>query len=382
MARTRTHGARSWTLLAGAFLLGGLTVALAGEAVTARVQAGLAAIADLVGAAAADEEPERPPTPVTLAPVDVDTAREIYSAVGEVRARNRVEVTPPAEGIVEAVRVADGASVEAGDVIVMLRRAEEERALEAAEAAVAEAEEALGRSLQLLDDGFSTEAEVQQDRSVFAAARAEAAMAEQALADRAVRAPFAGRVGLLLVDPGAFVGMGDAVATLATTEDVLLRFAVPPAIADALAPGQSLEISLDGPRDANRQAVIETISPLVDEATRTVTVEAAIEGPAGLRPGTFATADVVWQLREDAHFVPAEAVVLDGRLAFVYVAGPDGTAERREVRLGERREGVVEVREGVEPEDMVLVEGQQDVEDGDPIAEATVAGAAAPEAAR
>lgn len=354
----------------GAFILGLVLAALIGEPVTSRVQSAAGAVQSLVagGEEESGEGRERPPTAVTFAAVETGVAEELYRAVGEIEAENRVRVTPSVPGIVESVAVSDGERVAEGDTLVLLDDDQQEVALDAAQAALTQAREAYERTQTLIEDGFATEAEIERDRTAFIEARAEAERARQMLDDRAVRAPFAGEVGIVAVDEGAYVQPGEMLASLATTDDLVVRVSVPPLVARELAPGDAVVV--EGPQGESYDAEIASVSPLADPQSRTVAVEAAIPEPGALRPGSFASVEVVEARRENALFVPAEAILLQGRLAFVFTPTREMTAERRRVAVGVRRAGRVEIREGLLPGDRVVVEGKQKLAAGMRIAPA------------
>ncbi|GGK23363.1 efflux RND transporter periplasmic adaptor subunit [Salinarimonas ramus] len=371
--------------VACAFVLGLLAAIVAGDPLASRVESAAAAIGGAVGlqeddGASDGESQERPPTRVTLAPVETGTARAFYGAVGEIAAERRVRVTSSVPGIVETIAVDDGARVAAGEVLVRLDQDQQQSTLRAAESAFVQAREALERTQTLIEDGFATEAEIERDRAAFTEARAAVERAREALDDRTVRAPFDGEIGIVAVDVGAYVRPGDMLANLASTDALVVRVSVPPAIASGLAPGDPVTVT--GPAGEVVDARVTSISPLADPATRTVAVEASIAEPGDLRPGSFASVDVVEATREDALFVPAEAVVLEGQLAFVFVPGQDMAAERRRVEIGVRRDGRVEVREGLARDERVVLEGKQKLATGMPIAVAEEsAGAGASEGA-
>ncbi|WP_349370312.1 efflux RND transporter periplasmic adaptor subunit [Salinarimonas sp.] len=355
----------------GAFILGLVLAALIGEPVTSRVQSAAGAVQSLVSGGEEEESgegQERPPTAVTFAAVETGVAEELYRAVGEVAAENRVRVTPSVPGIVESVEIGDGERVAEGDTLVLLDNDQQEVALDAAQAALTQAREAYERTQTLIEDGYATEAELERDRTAFIEARADVERARQMLDDRAVRAPFAGEVGIVAVDEGAYVQPGEMLASLATTGDLVVRVSVPPLVARGLSPGDA--VTVEGPQGETYDAKIASVSPLADPRSRTVAVEAAIPEPGALRPGSFASVSLVEARRENALFVPAEAILLQGQLAFVFKPTQEMTAERRRVEVGVRRAGRVEIREGLLPGDRVVVEGKQKLSAGMRIAPA------------
>jgi len=319
---------------------------------------------------------ERPPTPVEVAVARVGTVAVTAETTGTLRARERVVLTTEVSGRVEAIRFAEGASVDSGAVVVALDREEDAARLAEARALRDEAAADLRRAEALTAEDVRPPSELDAARAAYEAAEARVALAADRHEEKVIRAPFAGRVGLRRVSPGDLLQPGDPVATLDATGPLELAFEVPASLLARLRPGLGVRAAaenLPGPFTGE----VARIDPRVDDETRTIELEARVPDPTGaLRPGLLVTVDLVLEERAGV-LAPEAAVVLEGGEARLYVVAR-GEVERRTVTLGERRRGEVEVTEGLAPGERVVVRGVQGLRDGQAVApeERAPAGAA------
>jgi membrane fusion protein (multidrug efflux system) len=123
-------------------------------------------------------------------------------------------------------------------------------------------------------------------------------------------------------------------------------------------------VRVDAYPDRTFETQVTYVSPGVRETTRDFTAKARIDNPDGLlRPGSFATSEVVVQVRQQQPVIPEEALVAVRRGYIVFVV-ENGTARRRDVQIGLREPGRVEILEGLEPGEVVVTNGQMRVTDG------------------
>lgn len=312
------------------------------------------------------------------APVVVDRVRthrfaDTVEAVGNVRARESVTITATVADTVASVRFESGQRVAAGDVLVTLVDAEEQAALAEAQASASEARRENDRLGELAEDGVAPRAALDRSRSALERGEARVVAIEAQLADRIVRAPFAGTVGLRTLSPGAYVAPGDALVTLDDLDVVELDFSVPERFLSVVATGQRVAATAMAYPDARFGGEVVAIDSRIDPASRAFAVRASLpNADARLRPGMLLGVTVRRDARESPA-VPEIAVVRNGTAASVYGvkgpgdADPDGTgprAVRREVELGLRDGALVEVRNGLSAGDEIVVEGVQRLDDG------------------
>lgn len=315
--------------------------------------------------------------PVETAVARRDTLSTTVQAVGTLEAEARVEVKPERDGHVTSIRFEEGQEVRRGQVLVRLDQNEFEARVRAARAAAKRArarasnlERRLQRNDSLLAAGAispQTHDDVRTEHESAEAALEEAEanleVAEQRLEDATIRAPFDGRVGARSFHRGDYVQVGQSLFTLVDDAPLEVRFSVPERYLGHLRVGSPVRISVRSRPGRAVRGSVSFVSPYVDSGSRSVDLEARIPNPASeLRAGQFASVEL--ELEERVGVVVPEAAVVprqDRRL--IYLAR-GGTARRRTVRLGERREGAVEVLSGVSPGDTVVVAGQQRLADG------------------
>lgn len=356
-----------------------------------------AALALLCAVAACGESRSEPADPGSLKnrrgpqafPVETQVvqAREVaysVSAVGTVSAFETVQITARVPGVVERVRFAEGDQVQQGQVLIEVEPQRYELAvrsaravLEKARAVHAEARAGLERrtSANAATPGLVREEEIEQFRARASQAAADEASArvalEQAelnLRDAFVRAPIAGVIETRTVQTGQYVQAGSELASVLRKEPLLLRFQVPADEAQRLQAGQTARFRVRG-RQEPYTATIQLVSGQADPASRLVPVTAQIppEAARELRAGTFAQVNVQVGSPSQAPVIPQSAVRPSERGFLAYVV-EDGKARERSVQLGLRTpEGLVEVLEGVQPGDELVVRGAEALRDGVPV---------------
>ncbi|TVR98177.1 MAG: efflux RND transporter periplasmic adaptor subunit [Rhodospirillales bacterium] len=306
------------------------------------------------------------PAPVMVAEARSDTVVERIEAVGTARARESVEVVAEVAGRVGAIGFQEGAGVTAGTVLIELSDARERAELREAMAQRGDAERQLERARQLLRSRNISQARVDELRAVFDAATARVAVIESELYERQIRAPFDGIVGLRDVSLGAFVSPGQRITTLDDIGVIRIEFSVPERFFGRLVGGLPVTAQTAAFADREFIGTISRIDSRIDPATRSVRVQAEFPNDDGrLRPGMFMAVRVDLEER-DAVILAEEAVVSQGERHFVFVV-EDGHAHRREVVLGLRRAGEVEVRTGVSAGQRIVTEGVDRVRDGGPV---------------
>lgn len=319
----------------------------------------------------------------TATPVEVATVRErrfvdTLRALGTIRANESVEIASPVSDTISEIRIESGQRVAAGEVLFVLSGQEESAALAEAEASLRDAERESGRLDRLAGDGAVSRADRDVARAERDRSRAQLDAARARLADREVRAPFGGVVGLRSVSPGAFVAAGTRLVTLDDLDTVQLEFPVPERYLSTLEVGQTLIARAAAWPDETFRGDVESIDTRVDADTRTVAIRARLSNPDGrLRPGMLLTVRLERAARA-APAVPEIAVLRRRDTAYLFVvaegrggettaagsAGPSSVATRRALVLGGRDGAWLEVVDGLEVGERIVVEGVHRVRDG------------------
>ena len=183
---------------------------------------------------------------------------------------------------------------------------------------------------------------------------AELALAQQRFEDAEVAAPFDGLVVERHVAPGSFVQIGDPIATIVRTDPLHFRGMVSERYARRLKLGQSVEVAIESMSEP-RPAKVTRISPTLDPLSRALLFEAEVANPDGaIRAGLFAEAEITLDAESVAVVLPASAVIEFAGVEKVWKV-IDGTAQEQVVSTGERRDGLIEILDGVADGDVVLV---------------------------
>jgi membrane fusion protein, multidrug efflux system len=318
--------------------------------------------------------------------VDVDVVRtgrivETREAMGTVRAFESITVTAKVSGVVSRIAFEEGQKVKAGDVLLQFdadeRRADIEQAVAETRRAGAQRDELrvrLERAQALRRSGAGTEAQVEDLsaqvktlESAMASAEARRKAAEARLEDLVLRAPFNGRLGTRSVSVGAYVSPGTRITTLDDLSRVRLDFSVPENLLGRLQTGQPVRALSAAFGQRFFDGKVAVIDPRVDPVTRSVRLTADFNNTdEALRPGMFLSVMLEVTNKENATVVPEEAIVSEGLRHIIFTV-KDNVVERRVVRLGQRQEGRVEIVDGLQPGETIVVRGVQRVRAGAPV---------------
>ncbi|MGK3989828.1 efflux RND transporter periplasmic adaptor subunit [Sorangium sp. So ce136] len=319
--------------------------------------------------------------PVEVAPVEVKPQDFVVAAPGVLEAFERVQITARVSGVIDKVSFAEGEEVKPGKVLAYIdsRRyqlavSSAKAALEKAEATQADVARGLERRSAASQDnpGLIPGEELESYQTKLRTAKADVDQAREALktaqlnlSDSSVTAPQGGVIQTRSVETGQFVQAGTLIATLLRSDPLLLRFQVTTAEAPRLKVGMPVEFTL---RESATpyEAKITLVAASADPESRLVpvTAEVAQDRKYWLRPGSFANVRVTVGAGRPHPIVPQLSVRPSDRgfLAFVV---EEGVARERVLKLGmHTREGDVEVREGLNGGEQLVVRGAEPLSDG------------------
>lgn len=311
-----------------------------------------------------------PPTPVTVAAVsELDFAQTI-EAVGNVRANESVNLTARVTDALREINFESGQEVRENDVVAALTDVEETAALEEAVAALREAERDLERANALKARQAVSVASLDDARAAVEQAQARVHAIKARVEDRVIVAPFDGVLGLRLLSPGTLVQPGDVVATLDDVSVMKLDFNIPERFLSSVRLGQTIHARSPAFPGLAIEGSVSSIDSRIDPETRTVTIRAMVPNEERyLRPGMLLAVDLE-QNRRMTPAAPEASVLRTQEAAYVFVveSAENGTvARRRAITIGGRRPGFVEVTEGLEVGDTVIVDGVHRVRPGGPV---------------
>jgi membrane fusion protein (multidrug efflux system) len=348
----------------------------------------------VVAACSGDEAAETQPsfTPVTVEPVVAVDVSERIEVPGQLLAKDRAEIAAEVAGQVTGITQGEGAAVAEGGEILTIdpeRRALERDSVRAradqARAQVREEVREFARVKQLRGQKVASqtqldaaETELTLARSRERAAVADLGIAERALRDATVRAPFSGLIAQRFVSRGEFVTPGQKLVELVSLHPIEVEFRLTERDSGRVATGQRVAIHVAPYPEEIFDGEVTVISPVIDEQSRTLRVKAQVDNQSGrLRPGLFARIDLGVANRSGVMMVPEEAVLQRSDGAVVFRANADDRVERIVVTIGMIEGGRVEIRDGLALGDRIVVRGHFRLADGQPVSIRTPAGESA-----
>jgi multidrug efflux pump subunit AcrA (membrane-fusion protein) len=207
---------------------------------------------------------------------------------------------------------------------------------------------------------------IQTAEAAVEAARAQVSIAQKAVIDAVVRAPYAGYVSSRPIAVGEYVTPASIVATVLRTNPIKLQIQVPEADAPSITPGMSVSLEVDAHRDRKFSGQVTAVNPAVDPVSRSATVEAAIEnGDNALRSGMFATTRILRKGGGRAVFVPRAAVFNDQNTqSYRVFVIQGGIAKLRVVQIGDEEGDTVQILSGVNADEVVATSNLEQLFEG------------------
>jgi membrane fusion protein (multidrug efflux system) len=320
------------------------------------------------GAAAAPGGGGGPPAmPVEVVAARTDTVVDAILATGQIEAMQSVELRPDIEGRIAEILVREGATVAKGTPLFKVDDAELKAEVARAEADRDLARQSLVRTRELLGQKASSQSELERAEATSRSTDAQLALLQVRLDRTVVRAPFGGVAGERHVSLGDYVTTSTALVTVQTVSPQRAAFQVPERYADQLKVGQQVTFRVAALTGREFTGRVDFVDPLVQLPGRTITVKAVVPNPRReLQAGMFIEVRLATAVRPQAVIIAEDAVLPIQGSSFVWVV-QDGKATRRQVELGVRTPGLVEVRSGVEAGEQVVVGGQERLAEGAPV---------------
>lgn len=301
---------------------------------------------------------------VEVVQVEKALVRDELITFGSLRSDESVMIRPEIEGRLAALHFREGQAVAGGTLLVSLDDAIARAELAQARANLNLAEKNHQRAQMLFKRGASNAQALDEASAQQQAARASLALAQARLDKTRIHAPHSGVLGLRHVSPGDYLEAGQDIVNLEVLDPLKVDFRIPQKAVSQIRLQQSIEISLDTYPGERFSGEIYAINPRLDEAGRSQAVRAHIDNADGrLSPGQFVKVSVILAERPEALVIPEEAVMPVGAQLLVNLV-VDGKVALREVKLGKRMVGKVEVREGLAGDETLISAGWQKVREG------------------
>jgi len=315
-----------------------------------------------------------PPAQISAVEVKTEAVPRFAPAIGSLAAVHQVTINPEIGGRVVKIFFEPGATVKAGDPLVQLNDAPERGDLASYEAQARLAEIEVQRSSQLAQRQFASRETLDQRQSQLDQARAMILKTEALIAQKLIRAPFAGKLGVRQIEVGQYLTPGAPIVTLTDLSTLYVNFTLSGRQRPEIKVGLQVAVRSDAFPGRAFDAKITTIEPQISADTRTMQVQATMGNPDdALLPGMFVDAQVVLPPQPDMLVLPATAVEYTLYGDSVFVIRDDGKdangqpilkAVRTPVKTGARWADNVAILDGLKPGERVVSAGQVKIQNG------------------
>jgi membrane fusion protein, multidrug efflux system len=295
-------------------------------------------------------------------------------AIGSLRASQGVDVTPSVPGVVEEITFDSGQDVAAGAPLVQLALNDSTYRLKQLQASADLANANYQRNLRQFRERIVSQASIDADASNLKAAQAEVEAQQALIAQKSVRAPFAGRLGIRQVDKGQYLNPGNAIVTLQAIDPLFVDFFLPQQNLGQLAVNLKVKVRVDSFPGDVFPGVIAAINPRVDANTRNIQVRASLANPGlKLLPGMYATIEIDAGEPRRLLTLPVTAVTFNPYGSTVFVVEAAGKDDKGKDRLkavqtfiktGETRGDQIAVTSGLQEGQTVVSSGQVKLANG------------------
>jgi RND family efflux transporter MFP subunit len=315
---------------------------------------------------------------VKIGAVEQKSLRPYVETIGTLKPFEEVIISSEVDGIVKNLRVSEGSPVSKGMTLVEINETDYRLEVKRAEAALRQAEASLANAKleyerkaalykeelvtkQQFDDISARQAlaEGELDR-----ARASLSLAKEKLLKTKIYSPLQGAVREKKVTTGDYVKNGSQLLWIVKADPIKLQFTVPEKEVGKLRKDQDVMFKVDSFPDLEFKGRVNAIYPSLEERTRTLQVEALVPNhDAKLKPGLFAKVTLYTAQTRDIIVVPITAVLYEDSRVKVFVADGD-RAKERQVKIGSKYGEYVEILEGLQKDETVVVVGQNNLAEG------------------
>lgn len=297
------------------------------------------------------------PTYVTVHTAEKTAISDSTEALGTLKANESVDITSSVTETLADIHFDDGQMVKEGDLLANLDQEEELAQFHEERANLKELQREVKRLENLVKQRSASQTELDKARTEVTRARFRIAEIEARVADRRIKAPFAGVLGLRNISPGALVSPGTIITTLDDIAMLRLDFSVPATLLASIEPGQKVSAT-SASYEQTFFGVITAIDSRVNAVDRSIIARAEFKNPNTLlKPGMLMRVKVERPVRETI-MVPEETLLSREKNHFVWLIDNEiNTVSLRQVQLGSRVSGKVEIVSGLEVGEQIVQEG-------------------------
>jgi membrane fusion protein (multidrug efflux system) len=319
------------------------------------------------GAASVSSEQEllaATPLPVEVATPSVADIFATYESTAKIAADAEAPVIARAEGQIVEIVVEEGDLVSAGQLLARLDGDRSRLQMIQAKINLEKATREHERQTSLRERGLVSAASLETLQYEVASLQATYDLRRLNYEYTMIKAPIAGVVASRDVKSGAHVKMNDAVFSIANTERLVAHLKIPQTELSKFSAGHRASVRVDYMPDVTFDAQIARISPTIDPRTGTFRATVYIDNAnRDLAPGMFGRFSVAYEKHSAALLVPKDAIVSEDNEKVVYVV-ENGAALRRPVTTGIESSDMIEILEGLTPDEQVIISGQTGLRDG------------------
>jgi membrane fusion protein (multidrug efflux system) len=312
---------------------------------------------------AAGREMVLPPETVSTAVAREEQWPDTLTAVGSINAKQGVTLSPEIAGTVGEIAFESGAVVEKGDLLVRLNTSLEEAQLRAIEAQVELARVNTDRVRQLRANNTVSQSELDTAEAALKQQQGNADAIRATIEKKTIRAPFAGQLGIRLVNLGELLDVGKPIVSLQALSPVYGDFSLPQQELARLKTGLRVRVFSDSYPGQVFEGTLTAMNPDLDQTTRSVQLQATFENAdKRLQPGMFVRVEVVFREEQTVLAVPATAILSEPFGDSVYVIESNATnatlvARQQFVHTGRAHGDFISVSSGLKAGDRVVSAG-------------------------
>ena len=301
-----------------------------------------------------------PPVPVNVIPASLGTISDLILTTATVEADRDAQIFPRTTGMIEEMRVEEGAYVNQGDVLAVLENDEEEVSLARAEAIREARKQEYDRSMALLNAQLISEVDHEGKERELIMAKADWESAKVAFDKTTIRAPFGGTITDRHQNVGNMARPGDALFTMVDLNTLLIYSHLPEMEWSHVAVGQQVILETETLPDGKFDGTILRVSPIINPQNGTFKVTVKIDDPGWrLKPGMFVRVKILVDQHKDVLLIPKIALLEDNEVFTVR----DSLATRVALTLGLQDADFTEIREGLNPGDLIVIAGHRSMKD-------------------
>jgi membrane fusion protein (multidrug efflux system) len=306
------------------------------------------------------------PVPVNVMLVKDTAFSNAIDITGTIDANEQVELRSETAGNITGIFFKEGTHVNKGQLLVKVYNQDQVAALKSVQVQIKLAEQTEYRNRILLQKEAVSKEEYDTSLSSLNVFKSQADLIRAQIAKTEVRAPFSGIIGLRNISPGGYLSPSSSIATLVNMDPAKITFSVPEKYLPLIKTGSKIHFTLESSKE-NFTGTVYAIEPNLDLTSRTITIRARTPNPKGLlRAGSFAKINLTLEQVPKTIMVPTECVIPDIKTSKVFVVAK-GVATSRDVKTDVRTETKIQIIEGLEPGDSLIVSGIIQLRPGVPL---------------